>query len=120
MKFVIRVIVNAVALWFTAWLIPAIELTSDILSILVVALVFGLVNALIKPIVKLLSLPITVITLGLFTLVINAIMLMITALLVGDWLTLGDNIFQAFLWAFVGSLVISIVSTILNWIIPDD
>lgn len=120
MKFVVRVIINAIALWLTARLIPAIDLTSDIPGILVVALVFGLVNSLIKPIIKLLSLPITVITLGLFSLVINAVMLMITDLVVGDWLTLGDNIFEAFLWAFVGSLVISIISTILNWFLPDD
>lgn len=119
MRFIIRILINAAALWLTAWLLPAFELTSNILGILVVAIVFGLVNALIRPIVKLLSLPITILTLGLFTLVINTLMLLLTALLVGDLLSIDGGFFQQLLWAFLGSIVISIISAVLSWILPD-
>lgn len=120
MKLILRIIINAVALWITALVIPSINLSSDILQILLVAIVFGLVNALIRPIVKLLTLPISVITLGLFTIVINALMLMLTAWLV-DALTIDAGGFiQNFLIAVLGSIVISIVSMVLSWFLPDD
>ena len=78
MKLVIRILINAAALWLAAMILPNIALTSNLLGILVVAIIFGLVNALIRPIISLLALPITILTLGLFTLVINTIMLLIT------------------------------------------
>lgn len=119
MRLIIRILINAAALWLTARLLPAFELTTEILGILVVAIVFGLVNALIRPIVRLFSLPITILTLGLFTLVINTLMLLLTALLVGDLLSIDGGFFQQLLWAFLGSIVISIISAVLSWILPD-
>ena len=119
MKIIIRIIINAVALWLTALLLPAINLTSELLGILLVAIIFGLVNALIRPIVKLLSLPLTVLTLGLFTLVINTAMLLLTAWIAGDYLSIDGNFLTRLLWAFVGSIIISIISTVLSWILPD-
>jgi putative membrane protein len=119
MKIIVRILINAVALWLTALLLPAFELTSEVLGILLVAVIFGLVNALIRPIVKLLSLPLTVLTLGLFTLVINTIMLLLTAWIAGDYLSIEGNFLTRLLWAFVGSIIISIISTVLSWILPD-
>jgi putative membrane protein len=119
MKIIIRILINAVALWLTAWLLPAFNLTGDVLGILLVAVIFGLVNAFIRPIVKLFSLPLTVLTLGLFTLVINTAMLLLTAWIAGDYLSIEGNFLTQLLWAFVGSIIISIISTVLSWILPD-
>lgn len=120
MKLILRIIINALALWLTALLMPNFVLTGNIVGILIVAIIFGLVNALIRPIVKLLSLPLTVITLGLFTLVINMVMLMLTAWLAGDYLSIQGNFLEQLLYAFLASILISIISTILSWFLPDD
>lgn len=87
---------------------------------LVVAIIFGIVNALIRPIVKFLSLPITCITLGLFTLVINAAMLGLTALLAGGILNIQGGFFGQIWNAIIAALVISVVSTVLSWFLPDE
>lgn len=119
MKLVLRILINAVALWLTALILPNIALTEQIVGILVVAIIFGLVNALIRPIVSLLSLPITILTLGLFSLVINTIMLLITAGIAGDLLSIQGGTLERLWYAFLGSIVISIISTVLSWILPD-
>jgi len=90
----------------------------DIINLLIVGTIFGLVNALIRPIIKLLTLPISILTLGLFTLVINAGMLLITVWLSGS-LSLEGSIFQNMVTLFIAALIISIVSTVLSWILPD-
>ncbi len=119
MRLILRVIINAIALWLTALILPGFQLTSDLVGILIVAIVFGLVNALIRPIVKLLALPITVVTLGLFTLVINAAMLLLTAWLAGDLLGLEGGVFQSFFIALLAGILITIISTVLSWFLPD-
>jgi putative membrane protein len=120
MKLVLRILINAAALWLSALIFPNIDLTSDIVGILIVAIIFGLVNALIRPIVSLLSLPINILTLGLFTLVINTIMLLITAGLAGDLLSIqGAGLLERLWYAFLGSILISIVSMVLSWLLPD-
>ena len=102
------------ALSAAAYVVTGIELTGGTGDVLVVALVFGLVNALLKPLAMLLSLPFLILTLGLFTFVVNAAMLMITAGLM-DALTVEG------LWAAVlGSVVVSVVSTILGGILKDE
>ncbi len=116
MRFLLHILINAAALWVAASFVPGIHAGSAG-SILAVAVVFGLVNALVRPFLKLLSCPIIFLTLGLFTLVINALMLMLTA-----WL--GKQFGIAFavdgFWpAFLGALVVSIVSTVLNWLVPE-
>lgn len=111
---VIRLFVNAVALWVAAQLVSGIQLTGDFWPIILVAAVFGLVNALIKPVALLFSLPFLIITLGLFTIVINALMLMLTAAIV-DALTVSG--FGA---AILGSLIISLVSLLFSVILPED
>jgi putative membrane protein len=97
----IKFIATAAALWLAAWIVPGIELSDRISTILWVALIFGLVNIFIKPVVKLLTLPMLLITLGLFAIVINAALLALTA-----WLTDGLQV-DGFLSALLGSLVIS-------------
>jgi putative membrane protein len=110
---IIRIFVNAVALWIAARLVGGIELTTEFWPMLGVAVVFGLLNALIKPIALLLSLPFLILTLGLFTLVINALMLMLTAALL-------DALSVAGFWdAFWGAILISIVSFLFSMILPD-
>lgn len=116
-KLLLRVVINAVAIWVATYIVPGLTLTGDVLSWLVVAIIFGLVNALIRPIVKLLTLPISVVTLGLFSLVINALMLMLTGWLT-RFLTIEGVLF-GFIPALLGSIIISIVSTVLNWFIKD-
>jgi len=87
MKIILRVIVNAVAIGVTAWLLPGVRVTSDsITTYLLRGLIFGLVNALVKPIVTLLSCPLVILTLGLFVLVINGLMLLLTATFSGGLL----------------------------------
>lgn len=113
MNFIIKVLVNAAALWVADRLVRGIELTGDIWQILLIALVFGLVNTFLKPILKILSLPVIIITLGLFAIIVNVILLAITAGLM-DGLTI-----DGFLSALLGAIIISIVSAILNAIIPD-
>lgn len=105
---VIRLFINAVALWGAGSLLGGVQLSDDFTGVLVVALIFGLVNALIKPVVTLLTLPFIVLTLGLLTLVINALMLWITAGLTRHLSVSG------FGSAFLGALVISTVSFLLS------
>jgi len=100
-----------VAVAVAAWLVDGIDVHGGVPGYLAVGLVLGLVNALVRPIVRLFSLPITVATLGLFSLVINAIMLLLAAAL-SSVLSI-DRFWEA----FVGALVISIVSAILNAVV---
>lgn len=110
---IIRIFVNAVALWVAAQVVERIDLSGEFWQIILVAAVFGLVNALIKPLALLLTLPVVVLTLGLFTIVVNALMLMLTAALV-DALTV-----DGFLAALLGSLLISVVSFVFSIILPE-
>ena len=123
MSFLVRVVVNAVALGVACWLLPDITLTGattseQVLRLLLVAVVFGLVNAVVRPIVKLLSLPFILLTLGLLIFVINALMLMLTSWLSGQ-LGLGFHV-DGFGTALVGALIITIVSWGLDVLLPDD
>lgn len=118
MKILIRFAISVLALWLAATYVPGppgIQFADDSLStVLIVALVFGLVNAFIKPVVKLLSLPARILTLGLFGLIINTAMLGLTALLLERFTIDG------FVPAFIGALVISVVSAVLGFLVPDD
>jgi putative membrane protein len=109
-----RVVINAVALWVADALLDGLTLSDSTTELILVAVVFGLVNAFIKPIIQILSCPLTILTLGLFTLVINALMLMLTG-----WLTGGAVSTANFGWALVGALIISVISTVLSWFLVD-
>ena len=116
-RFLLRLAVNLAVTVFSFWvavqLLSGMSFTGNLGNWVVVAIIFGLVNAVIRPIVKLLTLPINIVTLGLFTLVINALMLWLTS-----WIS-GALTVDGFLTALLGAIIISVISTILNWIIPD-
>lgn len=111
---IVRIIVNAIALWAAARLIDGIELSSSVWSVLFVAAIFGVVNAFVKPVLKVLSFPIVILTLGLFTLVVNAAMLALTA-----WTTDSLDI-DGFWPAMLGAIVVAVVSWVLSIVVPDD
>jgi len=122
----VRVIVNAIALWVTTLIVTEVSFGADpsVGGIVLVAAVFGIVNALIKPILKLLTLPLTLMTLGLFGIVVNGILLIIVAWLsdaIGLTFTVGgyppDFSLDTILWAIVGAVVLGVVQAILG-IIP--
>lgn len=122
-NFVVKTVANAAALAVAIWLFKNITLSggnvgSKFLSLIVVALIFGLVNAIVKPIVKTLAVPLFILTLGLITLVINALMLLLTSWLAGK-LDLHFHV-HGFITAVLGALVISIVSWALHLVLPDD
>lgn len=122
-NFVVKTIANAGALLAAIWLLQDITLTGDntgkkAVTLLIVALLFGLVNLVVKPIVKLLALPLFILTLGLITLVINALMLLLTSWLAGA-LNLNFHV-EGFWTAVFGGLIISIVSWALNVMLPDE
>jgi putative membrane protein len=115
--FLIRILVNAAALWVATRVVNGVVYTGDWLPFLGVALVFGVVNAVIRPIAKLLTFPFFIVTLGLFAFVLNGLMLWLTSALSGA-LGLGFHV-RGFWAAFWGALVVSLVSTILSLVIPD-
>jgi putative membrane protein len=104
-------LIVAVALAVTAWIFSGIEINGGFGSLLIVALVFGLVNALLGPIARLLTFPLIILTLGLFAWVINALLLLLT-----DWISdrLEVDGFWTALW---GALVISIVTSVLDFVL---
>ncbi|MER5766992.1 phage holin family protein [Streptomyces sp. NPDC001985] len=122
LNFLVKTLANAGALAVAIWLVSGITLSGDstgeqALALLLVALLFGLVNVFVKPLVKLLALPLFILTLGLITLVINALMLMLTSWL-ADKLDLSFHV-DGFWTAVLGGLIISIVSWALNVVLPD-
>ncbi|HZD10916.1 MAG TPA: phage holin family protein [Candidatus Binatia bacterium] len=118
-RLLLRWIVNAVALWVAIQIVPGLNYISESsLSLLVIALIFGLVNALVRPILVLLTCPLIVLTLGLFVLVINAIMLSITVWLSGIF-DLGLTS-ESFISTLLGALVISLVSGVINLLVHED
>lgn len=109
-EFVLRLIVNAVAIFVTAQILPGITLVNDGLgSLLLIALVFGVLNALVKPLLILLTCPFILLTLGLFTCVINGLLLMLTADLSG-----GRLIVNGIGPAIIGGIVMAIVSMVME------
>ena len=117
MHVLLRLLINAAALWAATQLVSGITYTGDGVSLLGVALVFGVLNVLIKPILFLISLPFVILTLGLFTLVLNALMLLLTAS-ASDALGLGFSV-AGFVPALKGALVVTIVSFGLSLLVSD-
>jgi putative membrane protein len=121
-RIVIHILVNAIALAVAAALVDGISVgqastSQRVLTLLAVAVVFGLVNAVIRPIVRLLTFPLFILTLGLFTFVVNAVMLLLTAW-ISDRLDLLFHV-DGFIAALLGALVISIVSFLLEIVLSD-
>ena len=119
MTFILRLLINAVALWCAARFVDGISYTGSWQGLVGLALVFGVVNTLVRPVLSFFSFPIQIITLGLFTLVLNAAMLLLTGSL-ATRLGVAFHI-SGFSAAFVGAVLVSILSTILSWVvIPKD
>lgn len=117
MKFLIRLAITAVALWAAVALVPGIEHNGPWINLLGVALVFGIVNAVIRPVLLMLTCPLVLLTLGLFIFVLNALMLWLTSAL-SQALDLGFVV-NGFLPALIGGLVVAVVSTALNIAVGD-
>lgn len=117
MRFLFRLLINAAALWVASAIVPGIQREGNWGALLLVALVFGVLNAIIRPILALLSCPLQILTLGLFTLVLNAGMLMLTSA-VSQSLGLGFYV-NGFVPALLGGLVISVVSIVLSTFVKD-
>ena len=125
-NFLIRVVINGIALWVAALVVSGVDLAAGeapwgkkLLTIGLVALLFGVINAVIKPIVKFFSFPFIILTLGLFTFIVNALMLQITEW-IGGALGLSFSI-DHFWWdAIFAAVVITLVSWVLSLVLPED
>lgn len=118
MSLIVRLLVNAAALWAAVQLVPGLSYAGPWYGLLVVALVFGLINTLVRPIVKFFTLPFLFVTLGLFIFVINALMLWLTS-----WIAQGFGYsfrVSGFVAAFTGALVVSFVSFVLSWFVKEE
>jgi putative membrane protein len=122
MKFVVWLVVNAAALGAAVWLFDGITLTGDttgdrLVTLLVVGAIFGVITSVVRPIVNLLSLPLIILTLGLMLIVTNALMLLLTSKVAG---TFGLQFHVEGFWTAVfGAIVISIVSIVVESLLPD-
>lgn len=122
MRLILRLLANAAALAVATFVLSGITLTAPttgrkVLTLLVVALIFGILNAVVKPIFKFVTTPIVLLSLGLFLLVINACMLLLTSWVSGQ-MDLGWNV-SGFWVAVMGAVIVSIVSFLLNAFLPD-
>ena len=119
-KFILRWAINAIGLYLAVMILPGIDLTSNLVSILWLALIFGLVNALFRPLLQFLTCPLIILTLGLFTLVINSFLFWLTSV-IGQSFELGLIINDPVWWnAFLGGLIVSIVRVVMTMILKDE
>lgn len=109
-------VLNAVALWVAAAMVPGLDFNGGLGRLLLVAAVFGIVNSILRPLLTILTCPLIIITLGLFTLVINALMMLVTGWLSETW-NLGFTV-MGFWAAFWGGLVVGLVSMVLSLMLP--
>lgn len=122
MGMLIRVIINAIALWITALVVPGIEVGGSnaghtALTVLVVAVIFGVVNAILKPIIKVVGCVFYILTLGLIALVVNALLFLLT-----DWIGQQFDLpfaIDGFWPAFWGAIVMAVVSWVLSFVVPE-
>ena len=117
MRFLVRLLVNAAALWVATLVVPGVAYDGGALPLLGVALVFGVINAFLRPVAKILTFPLIIVTLGIFSLVINGLMLWLTSSL-SSGLGLGFHV-SGFWPAFWGGVVVSLVSLILSMFVTD-
>jgi putative membrane protein len=109
-KMLIRLLIQALAVFITAWLLSGVSV-NDLYSALIVAVVLGIINTFVKPILAFLTLPISVITLGLFSFVLNALLILLVDHLVDGFAVAN------FWWAIIFGLVLSIVNWVLTKIV---
>jgi putative membrane protein len=120
MKILIRWVIVSLALFVAAWLVPGIRVEGNAwLVYAVMAVILGLVNAIVRPVLKFLTCPLIILTLGIFVLVINGLTLWLASAIAVNWFHVGfyvDNFWSAFL----GALIVSIVSVILSALVKED
>ena len=114
----IKWVINTIAIMLAIKFVPGIVYSGEWWGILIVSMIFGLVNTVIRPLIKLFTFPLLILTLGLFTFIINAMMLSLTSWL-SETLRLGFHV-EGFKAAFWGSFVISIVSMVLGCLMPPE
>lgn len=117
-RFILRWIINAVAIFLAIRFVPGITLESGLLGVIWLALIFGLVNAFVRPLLKIMTCPLIILTLGLFTLLINTFLFWLTGQ-IGQSFGIAITI-NGFWPAFLGALVVSIVSVILTLVLKDE
>jgi putative membrane protein len=119
-KFILRLAINAIALYLAVLILPGIDLRGSLVSILWLALIFGLVNALFRPLLEFLTCGLIVLTLGLFTLVINTFLFWLTSV-IGQSFGIGLIISNPVWWnSFLGAVIVSIVSVVMTLILKDE
>jgi len=119
MKLLIRWLIAALALFLAAWIVPGIQVAPNAWWVYaVMAVVLGLVNALVKPVLKLLSCGLIVLTLGLFTLVINALTLWLASAIAVHWFHV-DFYVHGFWAAFLGALIVSVATMVMSALFKD-
>ncbi len=119
MRLIVRWAISIVALFAAAWIVPGIEVEGNAWVVFAaMAVILGLVNAVIRPILKLLTCPLILLTLGLFVLVINGVTLMLASWIAVNVFGVGFRV-NGFLPAFFGALVVSVVSVLLSLFVPD-
>jgi putative membrane protein len=119
-KFILRWAINGIALYLAVLILPGIDLRSNLASIIWLALIFGLVNALFRPLLQILTCPLIILTLGLFTLVINTFLFWLTSV-IGQSFGLELIISDPVWWnAFLGGLIVTIVSVTMTMILKDE
>jgi putative membrane protein len=116
-RVLVRILINAAALWVAATIVPGVDYSGGWLPFLGVAMIFGVVNTVIRPLTWILTFPFILVTLGLFLLVINGLMLWLTSAM-SSALNLGFHV-RGFWAAFWGALVVSLVSTALSFGLRD-
>jgi putative membrane protein len=112
-EFAIRWVGNVVALFVAAWILSGITYGDQWWTLFIAAAVFTLINAWVKPVLTILSLPFIVVTLGLFYFLINVLMLYVT-----DWVV-PDFEIRSFWWAVLGAIIVSLVNGLMNLVLPD-
>ena len=117
MNFLLRLLVNAAALYIATRIVGGVHFEGDWLTLFTVALIFGVVNAIIKPVTKFVTFPLIILTLGLFLLVINGLMLVLTSR-ISTWFDLGFTV-SGFRAAFLGALVVSVINALAGLVIGD-
>ncbi|MCL4529435.1 MAG: phage holin family protein [Chloroflexi bacterium] len=117
-RFILRWIINAVAIFLAIRFVPGISFESGLLGIIWLSLIFGLVNAFVRPLLKIMTCPLIILTLGLFTLLINTFLFWLTGQ-IGQSFGIMITI-NGFWPAFLGALVVSIVSVILTLVLKDE
>jgi putative membrane protein len=120
MKLLIRWLITSIALFVAAWLVPGIRVDGNAWTIYaVMAVILGLVNAVVRPVLTTLSCPLIILTLGLFVFIINGVTLWLASAIAVNWLDIGFYV-DGFWSAFLGAFIVSLVSIILSALVRED